>query len=168
MPRLLPLVFLAAPGSAWALSLGSTWGFGSGFGFDPFDFDGVVRFGFAPTLDIRADPVIGQIHALELVDAAVDGEVYLGGNLYFEMHRAEVGGPWSGVVQPGLSLDLCCDPIALAFGPEVRLGIEAASAAGFGVYVVPAIGVATGGDAADLYTGGTLQVSTWFGLGGGP
>ena len=69
----LPMLLASAP--AWAIGVGSTAGIGvdswftGGFGDLGF-FDG----GFAPTLDLHANPVHVQIHVLEFTEALIDDE----------------------------------------------------------------------------------------------
>jgi hypothetical protein len=161
-------LFLVAP-QAHAFGVGTTGGFSTGGVLDPFDLAGA--FGsrsFAPTLDLHFDPVLVQIHVLEFVDLVADGEVFLGGNLYVNVHDASVGGPWAGVIQPGASVDLIADPVILALAGECRFGFQAEGDMGFGVYVVPALGVVAGDGDGELYGGGTLQISVWAGDGVGP
>jgi hypothetical protein len=138
---------------AHAFGLGSSVGVGFG---DPL--------GFPPSFDLVLDPAIIQIHALQTIDAAVDDQLYLGANVYFEVEIAPIGGPWYGTIQPGFSLDLLGDPTTVVVAGEARLGLAAQDDAGFGLYVVPALGIAASDGDTELVAGGTLQVSVWFGL----
>jgi hypothetical protein len=153
--------------SAHAVGIGSTAGLGTGglFVFDG-DFFGLgSSLGFAPTLDIHANPVLIQIHVLEFTEALIDAEdIYLGANVLFAAHEAPLAGPWLGVVEPGFGIDLyAANDTAVAITGQCRLGAQVQEAAGLGVYVVPEVGIGiTDGD-ADWIAGGTLQVSAWFG-----
>lgn len=159
------LIGLGCASPAWAVGVGSSFGIGGGGWFgNPFDFGfGLGAQGFGPSLDLVFDPVVLQIHALELVDAAADGDLFVGANVYVSVHEAPVGGPFLGVVQPGASIDFWGDPGVLAIAGECRLGAQAVEGAGFGVYVVPSLGIAVGDGDADLFGGGALQFSAWFG-----
>ena len=159
------IVALGAASPAWAVGVGSSFGIGGGGWFgNPFDFGfGFGSQGFGPSLDLVFDPVVLQLHVLELVDAVADEEVYLGGNVYVTVHDAPVGGPFLGVVQPGASVDLFGDPTIIAVAGECRLGAQAVEGAGLGIYVVPSLGIVAGDGEADLFGGGALQVSAWFG-----
>lgn len=156
---------------AHAVGLGTSVGVGTGtFGglggaFAPRISAAFASRGFVPSLDLRFEPIHIQIHALEFLDyLANDGALFLGANGYYEVHRVGVADAWSGVVQPGVSLDIVADGDAIfAFAAECRLGVEAASAAGVGVYAVPAVGFVAGGGNAELMLGGGLQFSVWFG-----
>ena len=160
----LALSFVAS--DAWALGVGSTAGVGVGgfFGFDSFGgYSGSVG-GFAPTLDLHTDPVHLQFHVLELTSALInDQALFIGANVYFDAAAMPVGGPWTGVVQPGFGLDLYGSPVTVAITAECRLGPQMWESAGFGVYVVPAIGMALDDGDAFWLAGGTLQLSAWFG-----
>jgi hypothetical protein len=163
------LLFVAS--DARAFGLGTTGALGLGgdlFGFDVFDFDAgafdVSTGGFAPTLDLHPDPVHVQIHVLELVSALIDdGDVFIGANVYFDAVAKPVSGNWTGVVQPGFGVDLYGDPVTIAVTGECRLGPQVVDAAGFGIYVVPAIGIAIDDGDAFWLAGGSLQLSAWFG-----
>jgi hypothetical protein len=155
---------------AHAIGVGTTAGLGSeGWSAgNPFDLGFAFGArGFAPSLDLHFDPILLQLHVLELVDAAADGEVFLGANLYVNVYDADIGGPWAGVIQPGASVDILGDPVILGLAGECRLGMQAEGGMGFGIYVVPAIGVVAGDGDGELYTGGTLQISLWAGEGVG-
>ena len=150
-------ILLAMPGSAFAVGIGST------IGVDGID-DGVGNGSFRPTFDLVFDPVILQIHALDTLESAFHDSLYLGVDVLVEVVEAPIAGPWSGVVQPGGGVDLFADPDGIAIAGECRLGIQAEESAGFGVYVVPAIGFVSGDGRGSLHAGGALQVSAWFGL----
>lgn len=157
--RLVPAMVLVLffPASASAFGLGSSIaGFGSG--------DDVGAGSFRPTFDLVFDPVIVQIHALDTLGAAFDDRLFLGVNVYADAYHAPIGGLFTGVIQPGGGVDLFGSPDGVSVSAQCRLGIQAEERAGFGVYVVPALGFVSGGGYTDLYTGGALQVSAWFSL----
>lgn len=160
------LFLLASPASA--VGFGSTAGVGvagSRFVGDG-DFFGLFGgLGFAPTLDIHADPVLVQIHALEFTEALIDAEdIYLGANVLFSVHDAPLGGQWLGVVEPGFGFDVySAGDTTIALTGQCRLGGQVQDAAGLGVYVVPEVGIGINDGDADWIAGGTLQISAWFG-----
>lgn len=165
MKRWLFLGVFLIPTDALATGLGSSAGLGFGglagrFGAD-FDF---VSRGFAPSFDLHTQPLVLQFHVLEFIDQLSDEEIYLGANLYFDVFAAEISGPWIGVVQPGVSIDLVGDPFIIGLAGECRLGAQAEGAMGFGIYVVPSLGFYTGAGDSDLMVGGTLQISSWVPL----
>ena len=171
MRRLICTLMLVAAPAANA-GVGTSLGLGSGnlLGLQN-DLADFVRFGgypanagFLPSLDYRADPVVLQFHVLELIDELAEGDVYLGANFYYDLTSAggPVAGSWKGAVQPGVSLDLFGNPLVIALMGEMRVGVEAQSAMGFGIYVVPSIGVGVGDRESALLTGGALQISAWW------
>ena len=83
MRILLGVIALSAASPAWAVGVGSSFGIGGGGWFgNPFDFGfGLGGQGFGPSLDLVFDPVVLQLHVLELVDAAADGDAFLGANV---------------------------------------------------------------------------------------
>ena len=162
------LMGLAAASPAWAVGVGSSFGTG-GFGIGAFtggDFnlgDGLGYQGFGPSLDLHFSPIVLQLHVLELFQNASDGDLYIGANGYYQAYEAPIAGSVVGVVQPGLSVDFFGDPVIMALGAECRLGAQAAEAAGAGIYIVPAVGLVIGDGDVDIYAGGALQFSVWFG-----
>lgn len=171
MPRILvALTLLACSTNAQAVQVGTSTAFStSGFVLgNAFDFglgDVFGARGFAPSLDLRSSTLHFQFHVLEFLSVlADDGGAFIGANGYYQLHTAPVGGAWMGVVQPGLSVDLWADnDLLLGLAAEARVGVEAAEDMGFGVYVVPSLGLAVGDGDTDLIAGGTLQFSAWFG-----
>lgn len=162
------LLLLAAP-EAHAVGVGSTIGLGSYnvFVFDPNNYFGLWGgSGFAPTLDIHADPVLVQIHVLEFTEALIGNEdIYLGANVLFSAHDAPIGGQILGVVEPGVGFDLYTgnNDTTIAITGQCRLGGQIQEAAGLGLYVVPEAGFALNDGDAEWLAGGTLQISAWFG-----
>lgn len=168
MKRILFVVaVLGLAQEASAIELGTTAGFGTGgFGFFGTRLGpGWGSRSFAPTFDLRTDALHFQFHVLDLLSTLNAGNgLFLGANGYYRLHEADVGGPWTGVIQPGGSVDLWIDDDAfIALAAEGRFGIEAVGSAGFGIYVVPALGIAIDRGTLDLVTGGTVQISAFFG-----
>ena len=161
----LGLLFVAA--DARAMGVGSTAAIGvGGFGFDLFGGGSldVSTGSFAPTLDLHPNPVHLQFHLLEFTSALINEEtIFIGANVYFDAASMPVSGRWDGVVQPGFGLDLYGDPVTIAITGQCRLGPQVQEAAGFGIYVVPAIGIAVDDGDARWLAGGSLQFSAWFG-----
>ena len=151
-------MFLAAP-EAHALGVGTSVGLGTG----DFASGGL----FLPSLDLHFEPFVLQIHAMEFLNSVADDDLFIGANLYGEAMSADFKGPWKGTVQPGAGLDLFIDPTVLRITGEVRVGAQTSSGdGGFGVYVVPALGILVGdNDVIDdpFVAGGALQISAWFG-----
>lgn len=160
------VLWMWAAGSAQAVGLGTTGALGLGGWYDGDIYLGDFGSGgFAPTFDIRAEPVIVQIHVLEFTEALIDSdELYLGANVLFAAGARPLHGPWLGVIQPGFGVDMVGDPLVLAITGQSRFGIEAQDAAGVGLYVVPEVGIALGDDTSDWIAGGSLQLSVWFGV----
>lgn len=125
--------------------------------------DGTTWF---PSLDYRQKGVLVQLHALELLDGIQDGGYALntGVDVTYLAFKKKVAPEVEGVVMPGAGVRVA-DRGDIGFGlmAQARVGMEMKQGAGFGVYVVPAVGVSNllTGDLG-LETGGTLQVSAWF------
>jgi hypothetical protein len=168
---ILGLALLLAASDAHAFGVGSTGAIGIGgglAGFDPFDLGGGFgdrsTGGFVPTLDLHPSPVHIQIHVMELVSDLIDNEeIFLGANVYFDAVAQPLTGSWLGVVQPGFGIDIYGDPLTIAITGECRLGPQVEEGAGFGVYVVPAVGIALDDGDAEWIAGGAIQLSAWFG-----
>jgi hypothetical protein len=125
---------------------------------------GVDGLSFAPSLDLYFEPIVLQIHALDTLDAAFDEDLYLGANLYVHVAEQPVGNSWQAVIQPGASLDIWGDPTSIGIAMESRFGAQVKETAGFGFYLVPALGIVTSGGRAEPYAGGALQISVWYAL----
>ncbi len=142
-----------------------------------------------PTLDIRTDGVVIQIDALETIAAITNKEtdangdeknsVHLGVGVYATVAKKPVkgdkdGGDIVGVMQPGgqLTIDTNTgfDPSHFALLGGLRMGAQASKGMGFGMYVIPQLGVASAPDLKDdpskntigLAVGGQFQVSVWI------
>lgn len=137
--------FYVGPGASSAgLGGGTVWGLGANY----------------PSLDIYAGEFVIQLHVLELVQGLTDSTIYLGANAQKTVLAAPAG-LLDGVVQPGISLDVVSDTgsnsTVLQAGGLVRLGVESKKSMGFGIYVVPELGLSLVDGEVDLLTGGTLQ-----------
>lgn len=129
-----------------------------------------------PSLDYKSGPLVIQVDALELVESlAQEDMLRLGFNIYQTTTKKKITEEFSGVIQLGGSVDYDQQSDDLSYINvlgAMRMGAQAAKGMGFGIYVVPEIGVSlANGDAADavrpdgsmeLEVGGQLQISTWL------
>lgn len=128
-----------------------------------------------PTIDIRTQGQVIQIDALELLSGITTDRLHLGVNYYRNLKNGPVtdDGSWKGAWQLGGSLDVdsgadyAFDALNLMLMAQGRMGMQAHKDFGFGIYVVPGIGIAkgfdfAGDDAFDLAVGGQVQISTWI------
>jgi hypothetical protein len=148
------LFLLLTTSRAHALGLGSSLALAPGGGAGAF----------TPTFDLVFDSLVLQIRATETLNAAFNNELFLGANLYANAAEKPIAGGFSGVVQPGGGLQLYGDPTVIVVSGQCRLGAQAVDQAGFGLYVVPEIGLVESSGDVNLYAGGALQVSVWFPL----
>ncbi len=122
--------------------------------------------GSLPSLDLRTENLLFQIHALEFVSGLANELLLLGGDLYFGKFSRPMGQTWKGIVQPGVGVSVLGDPFVLYVLAEARLGGEmTTSGARLGVSVVPELGLLTGDPDPELVVGGGVQFSAWFGAG---
>ncbi|MCK6506429.1 hypothetical protein L6R53_24155 [Myxococcota bacterium] len=170
MKRILAsLALLAAPMTASAgvgFTAHQTWdhatrthaGTGSGWG---------TRLDL-PTLDIVNEGLVIQLGALDLVEALTYETVDLNVSVFKTVKSGPVNGDWKGVLQPGGTLEFNSsggfnfDPMWIAAIGKARMGFQKAEDFGFGLYVVPGLGIAYGADEIDLAVSGGLQVSAWM------
>lgn len=150
---------LALTSPAWA-GVGLTGYFGAGPGYE-----GTV---WAPSVDYRSKGLLVQIHALDLLaPLATGGDFYVntGVDVTYVALKKKVGPEVEGVLMPGGGVYLnTLGDTHWYVGAEARMGAEMKQGAGFGMYVVPTLGVTNfvTGDVGLSY-GGTIQVSAWFG-----
>jgi hypothetical protein len=137
-----------------------TWDYGThGFYASPF---------VLPTLDYASDGLILQAHVLELLAGASNSTLDLGVNLYKTVSKKKVTDDINGVLQAGAKLNVASGADfdvangSLGLILSARLGAQASKGIGFGMYVVPDLGVAKTGDEIELVVGGGLQVSAWM------
>lgn len=172
----LGLAALLAPSAAFA-GVGATIAQGNYFGHP-----GAGSYpGAAPTIDYRAKGLLVQVHALELVGSIANQDadnvnlyspdLATGVGVSTVVTKKKVAPEVEGVVMPGGHIFFAQDKVGsesysgFNFDVEARMGMEMKKGAGFGVYVVPMIGVGKlPGDNQDMkvHTGGTLQVSFWL------
>lgn len=169
MALLPPLALLIAPRAALA-GIGTTWAFnnGSEVATGPVMWGGTgVAFPFhsLPSLDLRLKKVDLQIHALEFIGGIAGDTLLVGGNILFRGLERPAPGPFTGVVDPGVSIDIAADtdfaPTNLGVMGLARMGVEAQERFGVGVYVVPAVGVGLLEEDFELLVAGSLQFSVW-------
>jgi hypothetical protein len=156
MKKLLALAFLLAPTSAFA-------GFGSTAHMTGVS-DGTAWL--APSLDWRAKGLLFQVHLLDTLASTSQGGDFaldLGLDVTGVAVKKKCAPEVEGVIMPGASLrvanygDFGVDVLA-----EARMGAEMKKGFGFGIYVVPQLGVSTlQGDFHVAYGGG-LQISAWL------
>lgn len=169
--RLLPALALAA----FPLSAEAAWGFTAHQGWE-YSTRGyyISPFEGLPTLDIRNKGQVIQLDVLELVSGISTEQLHLGVNYYRNLDNGPVteDGSWKGAWQLGGSLDIDSAPdfdfefLNMQALLQGRMGMQSHNDYGFGVYVVPGIGVAktydfAGDDAFELAVGGQLQISAW-------
>lgn len=152
-------------GALAALPLVAEAGVGSTYGF------GGTTSGVAPSLpsiDWNAQGVIGQLHLLDLIVYGANDELKLSGNVFKTMQRAKVNEDIGGVVQLGGGLVLDApgfdfDYLAWDVQVKARLGAQTQKGAGFGIYVVPGIGVTNSVTGDPTVCGsGMVQFSAWM------
>lgn len=171
--RWLSLFLLATPQLAWAgPSLGASAPIRSGIDVREFArlFDGnegPPRLGYVlPSLDVRVDELVFQIHALETVVSIgnTSNDIYFGGNGWGTLAAGTLGGQWEVFGGVGGSADLYIDDgdVALQFGPVAPIGVRYGTSPRVGVYVQPGLYLAVAGGVGELIADGDLLVSVWF------
>jgi hypothetical protein len=136
--------------------------------------DGAVMGLQAPSLDWRGGGVLAQVHLLDLIGELTNERVELGVDVSGVVHKRKVGPDVEGVIMPGGTLNFST-PTSFRNASwqvlaQTRFGAEMKQGMGFGIYVVPQIGVSNFTGDVGLSYGGTLQVSAWMvneGGGGG-
>lgn len=130
-----------------------------GFYFSPMNL---------PTLDITNQGLVIQIHALDLIEALNYEQLDVGLNIYKTTKSGPVTGDWKGVLQPGGSLEFTSspgfnfDPVNFALLGQARLGFQKAEDFGFGLYVVPGVGLGYVADEFEMMVSGGIQLAAWM------
>jgi len=131
-----------------------------------FDGDGVAPSGFVlPSLDLRFDEFVLQIHALETVTALANDEVvYLGANGWIPVTNGTLGGQWEAFAGVGGSLDLAIDSgdAFIQVGPVAPLGVRFGTTPRVALYVQPGLYVASVYGDLDVVADARLLGSVWF------
>jgi hypothetical protein len=129
--------------------------------------DGPPKLGYVlPSLDIRLDELVFQIHAMETIISIGDGgdAVVFGGNGWTSLTSGTLGGQWEAFAGVGGSADMLIDDgdLALQFGPVAPIGVRFGETPRVGIYVQPGLYLAVGGGVAELVGDADLLVSVWF------
>ena len=133
--------------------------------------DGGTMGILAPTLDYRGGGILGQLHILDLIGELPNERLEFGLDVSGVVVRRKIGTDIEGVIMPGGTLNLNSptsfkDP-SWQILAQTRFGAEMKQGMGFGIYVVPQIGVSNFTGDVGLSYGGTLQFSTWMTNDGG-
>ncbi len=130
------------------------------------DGDAAPAVGFAlPSLDLKFDEFVLQIHALEMVTALANDEViYLGANGWIPVTSGTLGGQWEAFAGVGGSLDLAVDSgdALIQVGPVAPLGVRFGTTPRVGLYVQPGLYVASVYGDVDVVADAQLIASVWF------
>ncbi len=136
--------------------------------------DGAAMGLLAPSLDYRGGGILAQVHLLDLIGELPNERLELGVGVSGVVVKRKVGQDVEGVIMPGGHVNFGVPTTfknpSWQILAETRFGAEMKQGMGFGVYVVPQIGVSNFTGNVGLSYGGTLQVSAWLmneGGGGG-
>jgi len=165
MKRFLAALALAVVPSIAQAGVGLTWYTGPSGGTKAVYGDPM----YLPTIDIHSQKLLIQLHALDLVAYLPAKYIALGGDVFVTTRHLKVNEDIGGVIATGGSLDLFTDTGFDAFDVgaqfKVRMGAQTQKGMGFGIYVVPGLGVgavSSGGNSSmDILASGQLQVSVW-------
>lgn len=122
---------------------------------------------WVPSLDWRANGILVQAHLLDqLAPLATGGKFYanLGADITVVSVKKKIAPEIEGVIMPGGGFRVSgSDPLGWNVMGEARFGMEMKQGMGFGVYVVPALGITNmaKGDIGLNY-GGAVQISVWM------
>jgi hypothetical protein len=155
MKKLLALALLVAPGSAFA-------GFGSTAHLTA-NSDGTA---WVPSLDWRAKGLLVQVHLLDtLASTAAGGDfaINVGADITYAAVKKKIAEETEGVIMPGGAIRIA-DQGDIGFNvmAEARMGAEMKKGFGFGIYVVPQLGVSTIPGEFRIAYGGGVQISAWL------
>ena len=161
MKRFLAAVALAVLPSLAHAGVGLTWYTGPSFGSKGIWSNPMSL----PTIDIHNEQMLIQLHALDLVAWLPAKEIALGGDMFMTTRHLKVNEDIGGVIAPGGGLDILTDTGFNAFyvdgQAKLRMGAQTQKGMGFGIYVVPGIGLGMGGGELDFLYSGQLQISIW-------
>lgn len=162
---------LALPGLAHAgVTLGTSAPVTTGIDLGAilnFDNPGLpMGYGYGlPSLDLRIDEVVIQIHALETVSLLDDDVVYLGANAWTTVAAQPLGtSQWEVFGGIGGSLDLAFDSGdgIIQVGPVAPIGVRYGAGPRFGLYVQPALYFQSAYGDLEMMAGSDLIASFWF------
>ena len=127
---------------------------------------------YYPTLDYKAGEILVQVAVLDLINSlGPEDDLLFGLNGYYQVRKGAVTEDIMGVAQIGASLDYDKVTEDVAFTTVMlsgRMGAQAVKKMGFGIYIVPEIGVNLVNDdnvredSMELAVGGQVQISTWL------
>lgn len=162
MKRFLVAAVLALLPAAAHAGVGVTWFTGAEGGAKSL----IVDQSLLPTVDFHVQNYVIQVHALDLVRCGVGQALCLGGDFFATTRKLKVNDDIGGVIQPGGSLDIYSptfdfDFVSLDAIAKVRMGAQTQKGMGFGIYVVPGLGIGMAGGEFDIAYSGQLQISTW-------
>jgi len=156
MKKLLVLAALLAPASAFA-----------GVGTTAHLTAATDGTSWVPSLDYRAKGILVQVHLLDTFGSMAAGGKFglnTGVDVTYAALKKQVAAETEGVIMPGGSIRIA-DQGDIGFNvlAQMRMGAEMKKGMGFGIYVVPQLGISTlGGGDVHLAYGGGLQVSAWL------
>ena len=138
----------------------------AGVGFSAGGFAYTDGTSFAPSIDYRVKGLLVQVHLLDLLSGPATGgkfAVNTGADITYVVVKKKCAPEVEGVFMPGIGFrvaatgDIGFNAMAKArFGAEMKKGI------GFGMYVVPALGVSNLYGKITPNYGGGVEVSAWF------
>jgi hypothetical protein len=154
-------LLLSLPGSAMAVGIGTTYGYGHEGGTFGYYTSPFLLY---PSLDLVLPDLVLQLHPFALLAGITHDDLWIGADAYF------AGWSWGagaldGVVVPGASLDLTPDAdfdhFNFAAMGQGRVGLEGGDAFRFGVYVVPGLGLGLEHGDFELALGGRVELALW-------
>ncbi len=155
MKKLLAIALLLAPTSAFA-------GFGTTAHLTALS-DGT---GWVPSLDWRTKGLLVQTHLLDTLGSTAAGGDFalnVGVDVTSVVVKKKVAEETEGVLAAGGGIRLAnYGDFGFNAFAEMRMGAEMKKGMGFGIYVVPQLGVSTIPGEFRVIYGGGLQVSAWL------
>lgn len=119
-----------------------------------------------PSIDYRAKGLLVQVHALDLINGIKGGGFALntGADVTYVVVKKQIAPEIEGVLMPGAGIRVVDQgDIGFNFMAQARMGMEMKKGMGFGVYVVPGLGISNIGTGdIGVATGGGVQISSWF------